>query len=92
VTANQVVAYNLRRARGLRGWTQLETSERLEPLLGKRWSKATFSIAERSIAGRRIKKFSADEIAAFVQVFRLPVAYFFLAPEDESARERLIAP
>lgn len=48
LTPNRVVAYNLARARSLRGWTQEQAAERLEPFLGVRWSKATFSAAERS--------------------------------------------
>ncbi len=51
-TPNQVVAYNLTRAREHRGWTQDEAAEALAPYLGTRWSKASFSQAERSVAGR----------------------------------------
>ena len=87
MTPNQLVAFNLRQARLRKGWTQEETAERLEPFLGERWSKATFSVAERSVdeEGRR-RVFSADEIYAFARAFELPVS-FFLAPtpiEDES--------
>ncbi|MCA1673650.1 MAG: hypothetical protein LC799_16100, partial [Actinobacteria bacterium] len=44
-TANQVVAFNLTQAREWRGWTQDEAAVALEPYLGVRWSKATFSQA-----------------------------------------------
>ena len=77
---NQMVAYNLRRARQLHGWTQEETAEKLEVYLGERWSKATLSAAERSVAHpERVRQFSADELVAFAVTFELPVS-FFLEP------------
>lgn len=45
-----------------------------------RWSKASFSQAERSVAGRFIRNFSADEIAAFARAFGLPITWFFMPP------------
>lgn len=81
LTPNQVIAYNLRRARGLHGWTQAAAAERLEPYLGERWSRVVYSVAERSIAGKRIRRFSADEIVAFAAAFELPVAFFFEPPK-----------
>lgn len=80
LTPNQVVAYNLAQARLLRGWTQEEAAAALEPHVGKRWSKATFSAAERSVAGDRVRQFDADEIVAFARAFALPVSWFFLPP------------
>jgi len=79
-TANQVVAFNLSQARDWRGWTQEEAADALEPFLGVRWSKATFSQAERSVAGRFIRNFSADEIVAFARGFQLPITWFFMPP------------
>lgn len=77
---NQVVAYNLARAREDRGWTQEEAGQRLEPHLGVSWSKATFSQAERSVDPGKSRGFTADEIVAFSRCFDLPVAWFFLPP------------
>jgi transcriptional regulator with XRE-family HTH domain len=79
-SANQVVAYNLARAREAKGWSQEEASRRLEPHLGIAWSKATFSQAERSIDPGKSRAFSADEIVAFADTFGLPVTWFFLPP------------
>jgi hypothetical protein len=83
MTANQVVAYNLRVARTFRRLSQEEAAERLEPYLGTRWSRTNFSNIERSIDGKRIKQFSADEIVAFSLAFELPVAWFFVPPEQD---------
>jgi hypothetical protein len=85
LTPNQVVAYNLAQARLLRNWTQEEAAEALEPYLGRRWSKASFSAAERSVDGDRIRQFEADEIVAFARAFHLPVSWFFLPPPPWAA-------
>ncbi len=84
-TPNQVVAFNLTQAREWRGWTQDEAAVALEPYLGVRWSKATFSQAERSVAGRFIRNFTADEIVAFARGFELPVTWFFMPPPPWAA-------
>jgi hypothetical protein len=85
LTPNQVVAYNLAQARLLKGWTQDQASEALEPFLGSRWSKANYSAAERSVDGARIRNFDADEIVAFARAFELPVTWFFLPPPPWSS-------
>lgn len=77
----QIVAWNLERARRLKGWTQKEAADQLSPYLGVKWSKATFSMAERSIAGNRIKRFDADEITAFGRAFSVPISFFLGPPE-----------
>jgi hypothetical protein len=80
LTANQLVAYNLMRSRLGHGWSQEQAAERLEPLLGVRWSKTVYSAAERSYQGKRVRQFSADELLAFSIAFGEPVQYFFLPP------------
>jgi len=80
LTPNQVVAYNLTQAREWRGWTQDQLAEALEPYLGKRWSKASVSQAERSVAGRFIRQFTADEIVAFARALEVPLGWFFMPP------------
>lgn len=80
-TTNQVVAHNLRLARQQRGWTQEQAAERLEPFLGVRWSKATYSAAERSSErADRVRQFTADDLLAFSAAFDVPAHYFFLPP------------
>jgi hypothetical protein len=85
LTPNQVVAHNLRVAREERGLTQEQAAKQLEPFLGERWSVAVFSAAERSVAGKRIREFNADEIHAFARGFELPVGYFFLPRDAKTA-------
>lgn len=80
ITLDQVVAYNLRRARQHRGWTQAQAAEQLEPFLGERWSSAVFSAAERSYEGNRIREFTASHVLAFSLGFDLPIAWFYEPP------------
>jgi transcriptional regulator with XRE-family HTH domain len=81
MTPNQVVAYNVARARALRGWTQEQAAEALAPYLGTRLSGASFSALERSAwSPTRIKVFSADELLALSRGFDLPIGYFLTPP------------
>jgi transcriptional regulator with XRE-family HTH domain len=89
MTANQLVAHNLRRARERAGLTQEEAAERLEPYLGRRWSKATFSAAETSATSDRLREFTADEILAFARAFDVAVGYFFIPPVEDDLRKRV---
>jgi transcriptional regulator with XRE-family HTH domain len=83
ITANQLVAHNLTRIRKALGLSQEQAAERLAPYLGTRWSKAVYSAAERSYSGKRIRQFTADELAAFAMAFGVPVVYFFLPPKPD---------
>ena len=80
---NQVVAYNFRRARELRGWTQDEAAMALEPLIGQRLPQASISAIERAYEGDRRREFDAQEILAFALAFNLPLVWFFLPPPGD---------
>jgi hypothetical protein len=79
-TANQVVAYNMWRARMLRDWTQDEAAEAVAPYLGTRLSAASWSAAERSVEGVRIREFNADELLAMSRGFGVPIGWFLTPP------------
>lgn len=90
-TFNQVVAYNLMRARRASGWTQEECAEELTRATGKQWTNATLSAAERSWKTGRIKEFNANELMAFAVIFEKPVASFLIPiPPDEKALHRYV--
>ncbi len=81
MTPNQIVAYNVVKARALRGWTQEEAAEALAPYLGAKLSGPSFSALERSaVKVDRIKQFSADDLLALSRGFDLPIGYFFTPP------------
>ncbi len=83
---SQVVAFNMARARGLRGLTQAEVAEGLSRLCGARWSKTTVAQAEGSVTGTRVRAFTAVELVALARVFDLPVVFFFAPPDEVGAR------
>jgi len=68
-----------------RGWSQPQTAEALEPFLGVRWSRASYSAVERSVDGMRIKQFSADELIAIARCFDRPIAWFLTPPDGAIA-------
>lgn len=80
---NQVVSYNVRAARELRGWTQEEFADRLEPYLGQRLTQASVSAIERAFDGERRREFDAQELLVFAMVFDLPIVWFFLPPPGD---------
>ncbi len=83
VDLNQVVAFNFRSARELRGWTQDEMAERLEPYLGQRLTQAGVSSIERAWDGDRRREFDAHELLIFAMVFDLPILWFLLPPPGD---------
>ncbi len=80
---NQIVAYNFKAARELRGWTQEEAAIRLEPLLGQRLPQASISAIERAYEGDRHRVFDAHELLAFAEAFNLPLLWFLLPPPGD---------
>jgi len=86
IDLNQVVAYNVREARQLRGWTQEELADRLEPYLGQRLTQAGVSSIERAWDGDRRREFDAHELLVFAMVFNLPILYFLLPPPGDRRR------
>ena len=80
LTPNQVVALNLARVRDELGWSQPQAAAALEPFVGVRWSRASYSAVERSVDGVRIKQFSADELVAISRCFDRPISWFLTPP------------
>ena len=74
-TPNQIVAYNLRRARVNQDWTQADVAEQLGI------SRANYSLIESSYErDDRIRNHSADDLVRYAEIFGLPVLYFLLPP------------
>ncbi len=84
MTPNQIVAYNVAKARALRGWTQDQAADALAPYLGAKLSGPSFSSLERSAwTVHRIKQFSADDLLALSRGFDLPIGFFFTPPPPD---------
>ena len=74
-TPNQIVAYNLRRARLNHNWTQADVAEKLGI------SRANYTLIETSYQREeRIRNHSADDLLRYAEIFDLPVIYFLLPP------------
>jgi transcriptional regulator with XRE-family HTH domain len=86
VNLNEIVAYNFRRARELRGMTQDEAAVRLEPFLGQRLRQAAVSSIEGAFGGDRRREFDAQELLAFACGFDVPLIWFFLPPPEDHRR------
>lgn len=86
VDVNQVVAYNIRQARLLRGWTQEDLAVRLEHFTGTRLTQAGISSIERAYDGERPREFDAQELLIFALAFHLPIIYFLLPPPGDRRR------
>ncbi len=80
---NQVVSYNLRAGRELRGWTQEDLAAQLERFLGTRPTQATISALERAWDGDRRREFDVQEIAIYAAALDLPIVWFFLPPPSD---------
>jgi transcriptional regulator with XRE-family HTH domain len=86
-----MVAYNLARARQLRGWTQEEAARELaKHQEGAEWSKVSWSSAERSVDGKRIRQFTADDLLAFSLAFGLPITWWLLPPGSDEPEVRVV--
>ena len=83
---NQVVAYNFRAAREMRGLTQQETAALMERFTGQRLPQASISAIERAYEGDRRREFDAQEILVFALTFDLPLVWFFLPPPQDTRR------
>ena len=89
VDLHQVVAYNLRAAREMRGWTQEDLASRLEAVVGVRPSQATISALERSWDSRRPRReFDVQDLAVFAMAFELPMLWFLLPPPGDRREVR----
>jgi hypothetical protein len=83
-TANQLVAYNLAKARELKSWTQEQAVAAVNAVdPPTQWSKITWSAAERSVDWKRIRQFTADDLLAFCRAFDLPLTWWLRPPGSE---------
>lgn len=83
VNLNEIVAYNFRRARELRGLTQDEAADRLAPFLGVRLKQAAISGIEGAYGGAKRREFDAQELLAFACGFDLPILWFLIPPPGD---------
>ena len=83
IDPDDLVSYNLRQARELRGWTQEEAVARLDQF-GLTWSVASLSDAERAwdpVKGRN-REFTATDLTTFSLAYGFPVLFWLLPIPD----------
>ncbi len=88
LTANQVVATNIKLIRERIGWTQSQVADALSEMTGNNYTKATISAMERSSEGGKKRLFDAQELLEFSRLFYVPIVWFFI-PSRQQAKERL---
>jgi hypothetical protein len=77
---DDLVSWNLQKARELRGWTQTEATQQLDRY-GLSWSVASLSDAERAHTdGGRTREFTASDLTVFSLAYDLPLTWWFLPP------------
>lgn len=74
------IAANVRRLRRAKGWTQVEAGEKLRAAGGPNWSKAMWSMVERTVDGRKMRAFTAEEVVHLASLFGVPIAELFDEP------------
>lgn len=84
VTLNQVVAWNVAHYRKLAGLTQAQLGDRIG------WTNTAVSEAEKSLAGKRTRKFDAQTTAAIAIALGVPMLALYLPPEDDGITVRYL--
>jgi transcriptional regulator with XRE-family HTH domain len=84
VTINAVVSLNLGFFRKAAGLGQQELGDRIG------WGKTVVSTAERSFEAARVRNFSADDLVALSHAVGVPLAAWFLPPEDDGIAFRYV--
>ena len=82
--ASQIVAHNMTKARELRGMSQADVADRMARHTESKWTSTSVAQAEGSVAGQRIRAFTAVELYALARTFNLPVLYFLAPPGRDS--------
>lgn len=77
------IAANVRRLRRKRGWTQEQAGRVMHEHGGPLWSKAGWSWAERSVDGKRVRQFTAHELAVLAEIFEVEIGELFAEPPEE---------
>ncbi len=86
IDINEVVSYNVQKAREVRELTQPQALRRLRPFVGSENLKdvASLSSYERTWQGKEYRHFDANLIVAFASAYELPIPWFFMPiPSDE---------
>ena len=85
-TPNAVIAWNVRRLRRARGWTQTELAERLSERDDKPWTFSMVSDAETAGRTDRDRQFTVNEVSVLARVFQVSVIALFVPDPTQLVR------
>ncbi len=77
-TPNAVIAWNVRRLRRERGWTQAELAERLSERDDKPWTFSIVSDVETVGRADRDRQFTVNEVSVLARVFQVSMIALFV--------------
>ncbi len=84
MSANAVVAYNLRALRLRYGWSQERLAEELGAVTGRVVTQAAISAREMTVnGGPRQSRFDAQDLYVYSTALGVPIAYFFTPPPED---------
>jgi len=86
LTPNAVIAWNLRRLRRERGWTQAELAERMSDRDDKPWTFSMVSDAETAGRSGRDRQFTVNEVSLLARVFQVSVIALFVPDPAQLVR------
>jgi transcriptional regulator with XRE-family HTH domain len=90
-SVNQVVAWNMKRLRELRSWSQQDLAEKLAEIKTEKWTSATVGAAERSWSTERVRRFDANDLAALAHVFKVTLVELLTPPDESEIPRRYVA-
>ena len=86
LTPNAVIAWNVRRLRRQRGWTQTDLAARLTERDDKPWTFSMVSDAETAGRTDRDRQFTINEVNALARVFQVSVIALFVPDPAQLVR------
>ena len=86
LTPNAVIAWNVRRLRRERGWTQAELADRLSERDDKPWTFSMVSDAETAGRADRNRQFTVNEVSVLARVFQVSVIALFVPDPAQLVR------
>ena len=86
LTPNAVIAWNMRRLRRERGWTQAELAERMTRRDDKPWTFSMVSDAETAGRSGRDRQFTVNEVSVLARVFQVSMIALFVPDPAQLVR------
>jgi hypothetical protein len=90
LTADNIVALNLRLFRTIAGLTMKQVGQRLGNYTGKRYTPQSIAYWEQSAGKEKARACSVQELVSLSIILLVPVATLVTAPDDKQWRDRSV--